>query len=195
MRGAPVWLGALVVLLATGAALAAIAAPAGGAAPAAWREAGGCAMPPAEGAPSYYAIELVNTGRVPGNAHAQGVAEVRFPDGPFGVAVAPDGTYVQELTVRLAGLRLRQGRVAVVWATTTELDRVERLALFEADGAASGTVRWNKYLVVVSIEQRGAIAERWRGPILMRGMSRSGRMHTMAGHGPFAGEPCVKFGY
>jgi hypothetical protein len=29
----------------------------------------------------------------------------------------------------------------------------------------------------------------------MRGMSRSGRMHTLAGHGPFEAEPCAKYGF
>jgi hypothetical protein len=29
----------------------------------------------------------------------------------------------------------------------------------------------------------------------MRGMSRSGMMHTMAGHGPFQQENCARYGY
>lgn len=35
----------------------------------------------------------------------------------------------------------------------------------------------------------------WAGPVILRGMSRSGRMHTMAGHGPFEQERCAKYGY
>ena len=35
----------------------------------------------------------------------------------------------------------------------------------------------------------------WTGPIVIRGMSRSGMMHTMAGHGPFEEENCAAYGY
>jgi hypothetical protein len=35
----------------------------------------------------------------------------------------------------------------------------------------------------------------WKGPVVMRGMSRSGLMHTLAGHGPYEKEPCAKYGF
>ena len=35
----------------------------------------------------------------------------------------------------------------------------------------------------------------WSGPVVMRGMSRSGLMHTLAGHGPYEKEPCAKYGF
>jgi len=35
----------------------------------------------------------------------------------------------------------------------------------------------------------------WTGPVVMRGMSRSGLMHTMAGHGAFEQENCAAYGY
>ena len=58
-----------------------------------------------------------------------------------------------------------------------------------------GEAGWNKFLVVVSLEEEPEAVERWSGPIVLRGMSRSGMMHTMAGHGPFASEPCATYGY
>ena len=38
-------------------------------------------------------------------------------------------------------------------------------------------------------------AERWSGPIVFRGMSRSGMMHTMVGHGALQKENCAAYGY
>ena len=57
-------------------------------------------------------------------------------------------------------------------------------------------VDWNQFLVVVSLEPSAdQIGARWSGPIVMRGLSRSGFMHTMAGHGPFEEENCAAYGY
>ncbi len=38
-------------------------------------------------------------------------------------------------------------------------------------------------------------AETWSGPVALRGMSRSGMMHTMVGHGAFQQENCAAYGY
>ena len=55
---------------------------------------------------------------------------------------------------------------------------------------------WNKYLVIITLEPTDdPQSPRWQGPVVLRGMSRSGLMHTMAGHGPFQQEPCATFGY
>jgi hypothetical protein len=35
----------------------------------------------------------------------------------------------------------------------------------------------------------------WTGPIVFRGMSRSGMMHTMVGHGALQMENCSSYGY
>ncbi|MGD2070011.1 MAG: hypothetical protein PVI57_15165, partial [Gemmatimonadota bacterium] len=59
-----------------------------------------------------------------------------------------------------------------------------------------GRVEWNKFLVVITLETvDDPSADAWSGPIALRGMSRSGKMHTMAGHGPFQQENCAAFGY
>lgn len=146
------------------------------------------------GAP-YYVIDLVPTGRVPGTRQAKGEARVAFASSAFGLAVNSEGRYVYDLSVRFSGLAPLDGNV-VVWVAKADLSEIKVVgSLGDADGPAA-SVDWNKFLVVVSLEEAdGAIGESWQGPIVFRGMSRSGRMHTMAGHGPFQAEPCSKYGY
>jgi hypothetical protein len=160
------------------------------------------------GAPDYYAIDLVPTRRVPGTGAAEGSAQVMFARSPFGIAVSPEGSYQQALDIRVTGLRARADGAFVVWAATSDLEQAARLGALDlspnvrTEARLQATVDWNKFLVIVSFESRTATeiateagADRWQGPIVMRGMSRSGMMHTMAGHGPFELEPCIKYGY
>jgi hypothetical protein len=50
--------------------------------------------------------------------------------------------------------------------------------------------------VIITLEPSADdLGERWQGPVVLRGMSRSGMMHTMAGHGPFETEPCAVYGF
>ena len=156
------------------------AAPATAGPPPGWGPAPACA------APDLYTFALAPT------AHANGAsatARLRFAASPFGVAVTRDGRHTYALTLETRGLRNPAGTVAVVWAATPELDRVERLGTLDASGALRGRVAMNKFLLFVTAEA-SADVERWSGPILLRGIAPSGRMHSMAGHGPFEGEPC-----
>lgn len=151
---------------------------------------------PAPDPPDYYAFPLVTTKNVPGTGLTEGTAQTTFPSSPFGVAVEPDGSYVHE--VRLTFERLPEAPRGhwVAWITTTRLDRIERLGVVEPGQPFSGRVSWNKFLVVITLEEGDDPgAETWSGPIVMRGMSRSGMMHTMAGHGPFQQENCAAYGY
>jgi len=111
--------------------------------------------------------------------------------------VTPDGSYSYDLHVRVEGLRPRDDGDYVVWVTRSDLSEIRRVGVLDDTGRIRGSVAWNKFLVVVTLESAGAPADAatWEGPIVLRGMSRSGRMHTMAGHGPFQAEPCVKYGY
>jgi len=146
------------------------------------------------GAP-YYTIELVPTGRVPGTRRAQGEARVAFGGSPFGVAVTAAGRYIYDVTVGFDGLPAPAGRY-VVWLASADLQEIQPVGPLDADLGATASVEWNKFLVVVTLEPAaGELAASWTGPIVARGMSRSGRMHTMAGHGPFQAEPCAKYGY
>jgi len=145
--------------------------------------------------PPYYAIDLFTTRRVPGSLRATGVANVTFRPSPFGVALSPTGSYVYDLAITIEDLSPAPSGAYVAWVTTPDLSTVERLGTLDDTHRARGTVAWNKFLVVVSLEADPEAVERWSGPIVLRGMSRSGKMHTMAGHGPFETEPCAVFGY
>ena len=153
--------------------------------------------PKCAASPEYYRIDLIPTRRVPAARSAVGVADVNFASSPFGVAVSADGRYIYDLLVSVSNLPAApEGSAYIVWITTPSLDQVRRLGSLSPDQAVSGRVDWNKFLVVVSLEETGiGPLPRWKGPIVMRGLSRSGLMHTSAGHGPFQQEPCATYGY
>jgi hypothetical protein len=135
--------------------------------------------------PDPFLIQLVPTANANG---ATGTVTLRFADSPFGIAVTADGHHMYDADVRTKGLPENAG-VNVLWAATPSLDQVQRVGIVGPDGTLDGTVAFNKFLVFITAEPSPDV-ERWSGPILMRGLSASGRMHTMAGHGPFAQESC-----
>jgi hypothetical protein len=147
-------------------------------------------------APEYYAIELVTTRNVPGTGYSRGTADVTFQPAPFGVSVSADGSYLYDVRIRFSNLKApRDGRY-VAWVTTPEVDEVVPVGPLDAEGNAAGSVSWNKFLVVVTLEEAWTPeAHRWTGPVAFRGMSRSGKMHTMIGHGPLQDEKCAAYGY
>jgi hypothetical protein len=151
------------------------------------------AIPEIHGA--YYGIEMVPTRRVPGTGNAVGVGKVMFARSPFGVSVTPDGTYVYDLSLSLERLKAPRNGVLTAWVTTSDLSKIDRLGALDDEFRVDGRVEWNRFLVVVTLEPTAEPTDRWQGPIVLRGMSRSGMMHTMAGHGPFEKEPCAKYGF
>lgn len=167
--------------------------------------------------PDYYRIPLATTRLVAGTGQTTGEAGLVFPAAsPFGIAVTPDGSYDYRVRFDVRRLPARSREVFVAWVTTPEIDRVRRIGPLDG-GWAEGPVEWNKFLVVVTMEPvdsptaapvdeqalegmdaPGGVAGTtppWTGPVVLRGMSRSGRMHTMAGHGPFEQERCAKYGF
>lgn len=153
-----------------------------------------CAV--AEG-PAYYAIGLFTTKNVPGTGLATGRADVAITaTSPFSIAVAPDGSYVYDVEVSLDRMRAPREGVLVAWVTTSDLSEVRRIGALDASLRTRGTVAWNQYLVVVTWEaEDDPSAETWSGPVAFRGMSRSGMMHTMVGHGALQQENCAAWGY
>lgn len=146
--------------------------------------------------PEYYQFPLVSTRRVPGTGRASGLGEVSFPSSPYGVALATDGSYRYDFTVRIERLAPAHAGAYVVWTATPELDQVALAGMLSDAADFQGQVAWNKFLVVVTLEPAfDPAATTWRGPVVMRGMSRSGMMHTMAGHGAFEEEKCAAYGY
>ena len=151
---------------------------------------------PAQPGPEYYQFPMVSTRRVPGTGNAAGVGEVNFATSPYGIALGSDGSYRYDFTVRLERLGPARGGTYVVWTTTPELDQIALAGELTDPAGFSGQVAWNKFLVVVTLEPAfDPDAAMWTGPIVIRGMSRSGMMHTMAGHGPFEEKNCAAYGY
>lgn len=175
----------LAALLALGMAPA--PGPAAGTAPAR------CTPDPAP--PEYYNIELVPTRKVPGTRQATGVATVAYAPSPFGIALTADGRYVYDLAIAVDRLQPPRRGAYVAWVSTPDLDEVVRLGPLDDRGRAAGRVAFNKYLVIITLEPPDAPEGRWTGPVILRGLSKSGFMHTMAGHGPFQQEPCANFGF
>ncbi len=151
---------------------------------------------PVHPGPEYYQFPMVSTKRVPGTGNASGVGEVAFAQSPYGVALGSDGSYQYDFTVRFDRLNPARGGTYVVWTTTPELDRIALAGELTNPAGFDGQVAWNKFLVVVTLEPAfDPDATMWTGPIVIRGMSRSGMMHTMAGHGPFEEKNCAAYGY
>ena len=147
--------------------------------------------------PAYYAFKLYTTKNIPGTGLADGTVEVQVPQtSPFSVHLGEDGSYVYDLRLSIDRMNTpRQGRL-VAWVTTPEIDRIQRMGALDENLRASGHVSWNKFIVVVTLEaDDDPSAERWSGPVVFRGMSRSGMMHTMVGHGALQQENCAAFGY
>ncbi len=152
--------------------------------------------PAAVEAPEYYAFPMVTTKRVPGSGSARGRGRVSFADSPFGIALAQDGSYLLDVWLSVDRLAPPREGAYVAWVTTTNLDQIQRVGRLGDDGRVQGRVQWNKFLLVLTLEPADdPTSEAWTGPVVMRGMSRSGQMHTMAGHGAFEQENCAVYGY
>jgi len=146
--------------------------------------------------PSYYEIDLVSTRKLPGTRRATGIGAVTYARSPFGVAITPEGHYIYDISISIDDLRAPRQGAYVAWITTPNLDVIELLGPLDENMAIKGQTSFNKFLLVItredSVDDLGAM---WKGPIALRGMSKSGYMHTMAGHGPFEQEPCANYGY
>lgn len=144
----------------------------------------------------YYDFPLVRTRRVPGTGAAVGKASVAFARSPFGVSIAPDGSYVYDVFVSASGLPAPRVGEYVVWVATAALDQVVQVGALDETLRIQGQSRWNKFLVFITLEaEYDPASSTWSGPIVLRGMSRSGLMHTIAGHGPFQQENCPATGF
>ncbi len=150
-----------------------------------------------EAGSEYYTIDLVTTKNIPGTGQATGKAVMKFSPNPFGISIAKDGSFRHRLDIHLNKVNKPKTGTFVAWVTTPSLDKVKLIGSLDEDLKASGLVDWNKYIVVITLEEDipSTNTSMWSGAIAFRGLSRSGLMHTMAGHGPFAQEPCAKYGY
>ena len=147
------------------------------------------------GTSTYYEIALVTTKRIAGTGLAKGTAQANFAASPFGISVSPKGSYVYDLELHIERLAPPKKGVYTAWVSTPELDQIKRLGVLDESFSLSGRVEWNKFLVIITLEPSTEATDTWQGPIILRGMSRSGLMHTLAGHGPFELEPCATYGF
>lgn len=131
-------------------------------------------------------VKLSGTQSAPGG---RGSMTLTQPGSPFGVTVDADGFQTFDIEIRVDRLRKRRGAVYVAWAAKPELDEWVQLGTLGEENRLTGRVAWNQFLVFVS-EEASADVERWQGPIMLTGVSPSGRLHTMAGHGPFEDVNC-----
>lgn len=147
--------------------------------------------------PPYYAIDLVTTRNVPGSGYASGTADVAVSgNSPFSVSLTDDGSYVYDVKVQLERMRAPRTGHLVAWVTTPQIDQVIRIGALDEKLYAEGTVDWNQFLVVITWEaEDDPTATMWSGPVALRGISRSGMMHTMIGHGALQEENCASWGY
>ena len=144
--------------------------------------------------PDYYQITLVPTRRVPTARLARGTARLTYAESPFGIAVSARGHYRYDVEVVVENLRPVPGGEFVAWMATPDLKQAVRMG--PVTDSVRGRTEWNKFLVFITLEPLSQPpAARWQGPVVMRGLSRSGLMHTMAGHGPYEQEPCAVYGY
>lgn len=153
--------------------------------------------PDTAGTPAeFYQIDLVPTGIVPGTGAYSGTVTVTFRDSPFDVAVSARGSFARRLEVDLKKVKPPRSGGYVVWVASAELDRVRRVGVIDERTNLTAETALTKFLVVVTLEEQPEESEeRWEGPVVFRGMSRSGYMHTLAGHGPFQQEPCARYGF
>ncbi len=132
-------------------------------------------------------IEMTPTARARG---ASAVYEMRFTPSAFGVSVSAAGSYRYDVEVSVRGLLERPGEVYVTWVATPDLDGWVNLGPISNEKGSAGVVHWNKFIVFVTAESSADVVE-WSQEFLFSALSPSGKMHTMAGHGPFASEPCL----
>ncbi len=147
--------------------------------------------------PEYYAFPLITTKNIPGTGLAKGTAQISFSGAsPYSVAVTADGSYEYDVDIRLERMRVPREGILVAWVTTPAIDEIARIGSLDDHLSARGRVTWNKFIVVITLEASDdSTAAMWSGPIVFRGLSRSGMMHTMVGHGALQQENCAAYGY
>ena len=147
--------------------------------------------------PEYYAIELFTTRNIPGTGLAKGMVEVTVASSsPFSVQLDANGRYQYDLGVTIQRMRAPRYGHLVAWVTTPDLDEISRLGTLDQNFQVPGSVAWNQFIVVITLEEADdPEAPMWSGPVVFRGLSRSGMMHTMAGHGALQQENCASYGY
>ena len=130
-----------------------------------------------EAAEDLHCIELLPAAGVP---DVEGLVELLPAPSPFGIAVSRTGALRRRVVLHAGELpppsSLGPYRAYVAWATTPRLDPMIRLGEVEEGRNELGTVALNRFLVLVTAEERPD-AERRGGRLVLRGASPSLRLH------------------
>ncbi len=116
---------------------------------------------------------------------AAGVARLRPPSSPFGLAVTPAGAVLYDVDLELPeapDLTPFPGATTLVaWAATPQFDSEMRLGEVRPGVTRVGRIPFDRFLVLVSAEPSARVTER-TGRVLLRGTSAAVRMqpHDMA---------------
>lgn len=109
---------------------------------------------------------------------------------PFGVAVTADGRARYDVHIDVAGLpspsTLGAYKAYVAWAVSPDLTRWKRLGAVENGTSVVGTADLNKFLLVITAEERPDPAEH-AGPTVLHGTSPSGWLQSFLSHPLFRG--------
>ena len=136
--------------------------------------------------------EVVRLGPTQSAPGARGSMVLTQPGSPFEITVDRDGFQTFHVEIRVEQLPRRRGAKYLVWVAKPELDEYKRIGALPGENRIAGRVAWNQFIVFVS-EETSEDVERWQGPIVLTGISPSGRLHTMAGHGPFEDVSCQQY--
>jgi FtsP/CotA-like multicopper oxidase with cupredoxin domain len=137
---------------------------------------------PGDGDLDLYCIELLPAAGV---NLAPGVARLRPPASPFGLAVTAAGAVLYDVDIELPerpDFRLVPGATALVaWAATPQFDSEMKLGEVGAGVTRLGRIPFDRFLILVTAEPSASVPDR-TGRVLLRGASAAVRMqpHDMA---------------
>lgn len=140
-------------------------------------------VPPADSlrGPAFFSVDLQPL-RTAQN-RARGRAALWFPDSPFTVATTPEGFYVWSFTLKVWKLPRRPNTVYVAWLAAPDLDPLRKIGVVEEGKALSGRVDFDNQFIFFVTAERTPDVERPKGAVMLRGISRSGYLDSMFGHG------------
>jgi hypothetical protein len=131
-------------------------------------------------------IGLIGTARASG---ARGYVRITSTPSPFTMSVTAAGNLVLTLDFVIEGLldpAPLGGDTYVAWVASPQLDTYRRIGPLEANARVRGSTDLPKWLAVITVET-GPGGERPAGPIVVHGLSPSGRLQSFQGHELFNG--------